>query len=32
LGNVYGTATANFVGTIPWLPSDIPSGVSLCDT
>ncbi len=32
LGNVDGTATANFVGTIPWLPSDIPPGASLCDT
>jgi hypothetical protein len=32
LGNVDGTATANFVGTIPWLPSDITPGASLCDT
>ncbi len=32
LGNVGGTATANFVGTIPWMPSDIPPGASLCDT
>jgi hypothetical protein len=32
LGNVDGTATANFVGTIPWSPSDIPPGASLCDT
>ncbi len=32
LGNVDGTATANFVGTIPWSPSGIPPGASLCDT
>jgi hypothetical protein len=32
LGYVYGTATANFVGTIPWSPSDAPPGMSLCDT
>jgi hypothetical protein len=32
LGNVDGTATANFVGTIPWSPSDIPPDASLCDT
>jgi hypothetical protein len=32
LGNVDRTATANFTGTIPWLPSGIPPGTSLCDT
>ncbi len=32
LGNVDGTATANFIGTILWLPSGIPPGTSLCDT
>ncbi len=32
LGNVDGTATANFIGTISWLPSGIPPGASLCDT
>jgi hypothetical protein len=32
LGNVDETATAYFVGTIPWLPSGIPPGASLCDT
>jgi hypothetical protein len=32
LCNVDGTATANIVGTIPWSPSDIPPGASLCDT
>jgi hypothetical protein len=32
LGNVDGTATANFVETIPWLPSHVPPGASLCDT
>ncbi len=32
LGNVDGTATANFIGTIPWLPSGILPGASLCDT
>jgi hypothetical protein len=32
LGNVDGTATANFVGTIPWLLSGIPPGASLCGT
>ncbi len=32
LGNVDGTATANFVGTIPWSPSDIPPSASLCET
>jgi hypothetical protein len=32
LGNVDGTATANYVGTTPWLPSGVPSGASLCDT
>jgi hypothetical protein len=32
LSNVDGTATANLVVTIPWSPSDIPPGASLCDT
>jgi hypothetical protein len=32
LGNVDGTATANVTVTIPWLPSGIPPGASLCDT
>jgi hypothetical protein len=32
LGKVDGTATANLVGTIPWSPSGIPPGASLCDT
>jgi hypothetical protein len=32
LGNVDGRVTANFVGKIPWSPSDILLGASLCDT
>jgi hypothetical protein len=32
LGNVDGTATANLVVTIPWSPTDILPGASLCDT
>ncbi len=32
MGNIDGTVTANFVGTIAWSPSDILPGASLCDT
>ncbi len=30
LGDVYGTVTANL--TVPWSPSGVPPGASLCDT